>query len=432
MALNDEQQLAFDIMTSGKSIFLTGSAGTGKSFLIQKYYNHAVKTHGSYRVFKTSSTGVSAILIGGMTINKFGGIFIGEGSSDDLIKKMPFSAKDRWRDTKVLFIDEISMIHPALFDKLDAIAKKLRRDESPFGGIQVICSGDFFQLSPISNDGEDRFCFESKNWDPLVQNRSITLTKIMRQTDEKFQSLLTDLKYGKISDENIKLLESRVGIELVNEYGIEPTMLFSKNADVNYINDKKLRILLEKETPHNYTALYEIIYNKTKASKTDAIKKISDLTKDFIPDEIVMCIGCQVVFKKNISEIIANGTRGIVSGFVKPNELSEYYPEVTLLNGTKYIAVPLEFEYEILNEYKILKKQIPIKLAFSTSAHASQGSSLDYVKADLGPSVFAYGQGYVMASRVRTIEGLSLIDFDPKSIKVHPKVLAKYPRPKSR
>lgn len=427
MELNTEQQLAFDIMTSGKSMFLTGSAGTGKSFLIQKYYNYAVKTYGSYKVFKTSSTGVSAILIGGMTLHKYGGIFIGEGTPDDLIKKMPFSAKDRWRDTKVLFIDEISMIHPALFDKLDTIAKKLRRNEMPFGGIQVICSGDFFQLSPISNDGEDRFCFESKSWDPLIRDRSVTLIRIMRQADEKFQSLLTDLKYGKITDENKELLESRVGIELVNEYGIEPTILFSKNADVNYINDKKLRILLEKEEGHKYIAQYEIIYNKTKASKSDAIKKISDLTKDFIPDEIVMCTGCQVVFKKNINEIIANGTRGIVSGFVKTNDLSEYYPEVTLLNGTKFVAVPIEFEYEILHEYKILKKQIPIKLAFAISCHSSQGSTLDYVKADMGSSVFAYGQGYVMASRVKTLEGLSLIDFDLKSIKVHPKVLKKYP-----
>jgi ATP-dependent DNA helicase PIF1 len=425
--LNTEQKLALSIMNSGKSMFLTGSAGTGKSFVIQKYFNHAVKIYGTFRVFKTSSTGVSAIIIGGITLHKFGGIFIGEGTPDDLIKKMPFSAKDRWRDTKVLFIDEISMIHPALFDKLDIIAKKLRRSDLPFGGIQVICSGDFFQLSPISNDGEDRFCFESKCWDLLIQDRSVTLVKIMRQSDEKFQSLLTDLKYGKINDENKKLLESRVDVELINKYGIEPTILFSKNVDVNYINDKKLKMLLEKETPYTYTAKYEILYNKTSSSKSDAIKKVSELTKDFIPDEIILCVGCQVVFKKNISELIANGTRGIVSGFHKPNEFSEYFPEVTLLNGIKYLALPIEFEYEVLNEYKIVKKQIPIKLAFSCSIHSSQGSSLDYVKADLGPSIFAYGQFYVCASRVRTIEGLSLIDFDFNSAKAHPKVLAKYP-----
>ena len=229
MSLNDEQQMAFDLMCSNKSIFLTGSGGVGKSFTLQKYYEHAVKLYTDKCVFKTSSTGVSAILIGGVTIHKYGGIFLGQGTVDEIIAKISYPIKQRWIKTKVLFIDEISMIHPVLFDKLEQIARKLRRSTLPFGGIQLICSGDFFQLSPVCEDNIECYCFEADSWDKVIIH-TITLTKIVRQKDLIFQKLLNDVRYGILTEENSEILKSKLDVELINEHGVEPTLFFSKKG----------------------------------------------------------------------------------------------------------------------------------------------------------------------------------------------------------
>jgi ATP-dependent DNA helicase PIF1 len=428
MELNTEQHDAFEIMKTGKSVFLTGSAGTGKSFLTKKFYNYAVNIHGTDRVFKTSSTGVSAILIGGKTLHSWSGIYLGEGTVQEILKKMPYGAREDWRSVKVLFIDEISMIHPNLFDKLENIARILRRNELPFGGIQLVCSGDFFQLSPVSKDKIEKFCFEAASWDSVITH-TITLSKIIRQEDLSFQKLLTNMRYGTLSEEDEKLLESRVGFELKNEEGIEPTILFSKNADVNYVNNKRLQTLLTNNKKYEYKSEYKIEYNKTTAKNNSIIEKVSLLSKDLIPDELVMAVGAQVVFKKNLSgTLIANGTRGVITDFKQVDDKGEYYPYVRLLNGNLYLAIREEFEFESVGDYKLIKKQIPIKLAWATTIHSCQGSTLDYVKADIGSSIFLCGQAYVALSRVKNIEGLTLIDFNKSSVKAHPKVLAKYPR----
>ena len=428
MELNKEQNDAFDIMKTGKSVFLTGSAGTGKSFLTREFYKYAANLHGSDRVFKTSSTGVSAVLIGGKTLHSWSGIYLGEGTVQEIIKKMQFSAKDNWRSVKVLFIDEISMIHPNLFDKLENIARILRRNELPFGGIQLICSGDFFQLSPVSKDNIEKFCFEALSWDRVITH-TITLTKIVRQEDIYFQKLLTNMRYGTLSEEDKNLLESRVGFELKNNEGIEPTILFSKNADVNYINNKRLQTLLTNNKKYEYKSEYKIEYNKTTAKSSTIIEKVAILSKDLIPDDLVIAVGAQVVFKKNLTgTLIANGTRGVITDFKQVDGIGEFYPCVRLLNGNLYLAIREEFEFESAGDYKIIKKQVPIKLAWACTCHGAQGSTLDYVKADIGSSIFLCGQAYVMVSRCKSIEGLSLIDFDKSSVKAHPKVLKRYPR----
>ena len=246
MLLNKDQEEAFNVMSKGNSTFLTGSAGTGKSFLLQKFYEFCVNKHTEKCVSKTSSSGISAILIGGRTLHSWSGIFLGEGTVNEIISKMPFMAKQTWKRTKVLFIDEISMIHPDLFDKLENIARILRRTNLPFGGIQLICSGDFFQLGPVCKDNIEKFCFEAKSWKSVIKN-TINLTTIIRQKDKVFQDLLNEARFGTINKENIELLNSRIDYDLTNDLGIEPTMLFSKNVDVNYINFQKLEELKEEK-----------------------------------------------------------------------------------------------------------------------------------------------------------------------------------------
>jgi ATP-dependent DNA helicase PIF1 len=427
MSLNKKQQHAFELMVSGVSVFLTGAAGTGKSHVVKAYYDHAVKTYGENCVAKTSSTGISAILIGGRTIHSFSGVFLGEGTVQEILKKMPISARENWRSVKVLFIDEISMIHPNLFDKLDSIAKIMKRNMLfPFGGIQVICIGDFYQLGPIPKDNIEKFCFEANAWNDLFVN-TVTLTENMRQNDNIFQTLLNNMRYGSITDEDNAILESRIGVELKNDLGIEPTILFSKNMDVNYINNQRLQKLLENNDKFEYNSVYEVKLNMTSAKNSVLIEKMALLTKDLIPDNIVLTKYTQVVFKKNIRDTsIANGTRGIVVDFQQVDNKGDYYPRVMLLNGSMHLAIREEFEYETKGEFKLVKKQVPLKLAWATSVHAAQGSTIDYVKADIGHSIFAYGQCYTAISRVKSLEGLTLIDYTRSSIKAHPKVLAKY------
>lgn len=414
--------------TDGNHRFLLGDETvTHNSFTISKYYDQAVQKYGSKSVFKTSSTGVSAILIGGKTLHSWAGIYLGKGTVDELIRKMTFPAKKRWKMVKVLFIDEISMIHPDLFDKLEKIARILKRVPKPFGGIQVIISGDFMQLPVVKSD---KFCFEAQTWDKVV-DYTVNLNKIIRQKDVKFQKILNEIRNGDISDENIEILNSRVNVQLTNEYGIEPTVLYPKNYHVDNLNNEKLNKLLETEKKYTYTAKYVVTQNHTNMSNFEIIEKIKKIDQRTL-DDMVLCKGAQVVFKINIdvNEGIANGSRGIVVDFVKfesettNNEV--VYPIVQLLNGTKHITVPVDFIYEIDKEYKVVKTQIPLKLAWASTIHSCQGSTLDYVKVDIGDNIFECGQSYVALSRVKNLEGLTLTDFSPSSIVANPKVIEYY------
>ncbi len=421
--LNKEQKNAFDLMRKGKNVFITGPGGTGKSFTIAKYYEYAVNKYGATRVYKTSSTGVSAILINGKTLHSWAGIYLGKGSASELLSKMKFPIKKRWKRTKVLFIDEISMINPDLFDKLEQIARSLRRTTLPFGGIQLIISGDFFQLPVVKCD---RYCFEGLTWDKVI-NHTITLKKIIRQKDIVFQQMLNEIRYGDISLENSDILHSRIDAPLNNEFGIEPTVLYPKRVQVNRINNKRLNDLLTRETKHVYEAKYQVVYNNSSVPKDSIIQKFQKIDERTL-DTSIFCKGTQVVFKFNIDveNGIANGTRGIIVDFQSEVDGGTEYPMVRLLNGTKFLTYPANFEYEIDKEYKLIKTQVPLKLAWASTIHSCQGSTLDYVKADIGENVFECGQAYVALSRVKNLEGLTLTDYDPDAISANPRVLERY------
>jgi ATP-dependent DNA helicase PIF1 len=421
--MNSEQLKAFNLLTSKQNMFLTGGAGVGKSFTLEKYYDYATKRYGPRYVYKTASTGAAAVLIGGKTLHSWAGIMLGKGTVEELIQKMPFPIKKRWKRTKVLFIDEISMITPHLFDKLEEIARILRRTSLPFGGIQVVLSGDFFQLPPVKCD---LFCFESRSWDRVVKN-TYTLKTIVRQNDKKFQKLLNNIRYGELSVEDSDILHSKVDAPLINEFGIEPTILFPKNLEVNRLNNKKLKELLLTEPEFVFKSTYKVEYNNSSVPKDKIIQKFQKIEERTL-DVITLAKGTQVVVKHNVDvELgIANGSRGIVTKFVSQIEGGPVFPMVQLLSGIEYLAIPVDFEYEIDNEYKIIKNQVPLKLAWATTVHSCQGSTLDYIKADIGENVFSCGQAYVALSRVKNLEGLTLIEYDPDSISAHPKVLEKY------
>lgn len=411
--LSKKQNDAYNLMVNGKSIFLTGSAGTGKTQTIKMF----IKVHKENKIIGiTSTTGISALLFGGVTIHSFLGIGLGQGSVDSMVKKIftrPHLRK-RWRELEILIVDEISMLSPTLFDKLEKLARHIRRNDLPFGGIQLILSGDFLQLPCINSDD---FCFESEAWKKCIEH-TVYLTEIMRQKNYEFQECLNNIRMGLLPKKTCQLLKSRVGIKLTNDFGIKPTKLFSTNYSVDYVNNKELDALAEND-PEFFEYNMEItVYPGVK--NTDIM--IEKYKKSCNSSETIqLCKGAQVMllFNMDTDGGLVNGSRGVVNGFVGD------IPLVKFLNGREVLVDYHIWEIEE-NGQKIIKvSQIPLKLAYAITGHKSQGCSLDYAEIDLS-NTFAHGQAYVMLSRVKNIEGLSIISIDFDKIIANEKAIAYY------
>lgn len=412
--LNTKQNTAYCQMAMGKNIFLTGPGGVGKSTIIKLF----VQMHSqSKKIAITSTTGTSALLINGVTMHSFLGIGLGKGSVGSMSKKiMQFpKMKKRWTELDVLIIDEISMLSPELFDKIEEMGRIIRRNNKPFGGIQLILSGDFCQLPCIDSDD---FCCHSKSWSSCIEN-IICLTEIIRQTDIIFQNCLNSIRLGELTNEVINTLDSRVGVKLINEFGITPTKLYPLNWNVDTVNNSELDKLADNEDIEFFEYNMEIKVEqhvKDKQAAKDKYKKHCSA-----PEVVQLCVGAQVMLLYNLSleSKLANGSRGVVVRFV--NDL----PVVKFLNGIECVIDYHIWEVEEMDLRTMKIIQMPLKPAYAISIHKSQGSSLDYVEVDL-TDVFEYGQAYTALSRVKNLEGLSIIGYDIDKIRTHPKAIEFY------
>jgi ATP-dependent DNA helicase PIF1 len=425
--LTDKQELALNYMKNGKNVFLTGPAGTGKSFLLKIFIDwyklHNILDEESYdidneshkSIYTTSTTGLSALLINGITIHRFAGIGIGDKDVETYYTKLikNKNIRKRWQNTRVLIIDEISMMDSDLFDKLEELARKIRRNEEPFGNIQLILCGDFFQLPPIGND---KFCFESKNWKYI--DKIFNFDEILRQNNNTLQQVLNKVRLGIVDDSVRELLDSCIGKNLIHNDNIIPTLLFSlKNKVVDY-NNKELKKIIDFGKEYNE---YESTYIFNKFAKDEEIYKDLINKQYYIEDKITLSIDTQVMLTVNMPDYnLANGSKGIVIGF---DELK--YPIIKFTN--KKVIIIREYEY-VLEEGKVIvkKRQLPLILAWAITIHKAQGMTLDFIKTDIGNSIFEFGQAYVVLSRIKDIEGLSLINIDYSKIKAHPKILKYY------
>jgi len=411
--LSKKQKEAYSLMEDGKSIFLTGAAGVGKTQVLKLFISNYKQTK---IIGVTSTTGISALLFGGSTLHSFLGIGLGTGSIGYLCKQIAIKSfiKKRWNEIDILVIDEISMLSPILFDKLEEMARIIRNNQEPFGGIQLILSGDFCQLPCV---GSDDFCFESKNWHKCIQH-SIYLDEIMRQKDIEFQECLNNVRIGLLCNKTINLLSSRLNVKLDNDYGITPTRLFSTNSSVDYINNEEIDKLAAGDVEfYEYNMTFKLYANKQNADYIiDKYKKSCNA-----PDKIQLCVGAQVMllFNLDIDEGLVNGSRGIIIKFI--NDI----PTVKFLNG-KEVVIDYHIWEIMENDKKILRViQIPLKLAYAITIHKSQGLSLDFVEIDL-LHCFSPGQAYVALSRVKNLEGLSIIGIDFDKITAHQKAVAFY------
>lgn len=412
--LNPKQEEAYSKLKQGNSIFITGAGGVGKTALIKtfmKVYENNIK------IAVTSTTGTSALLLNGSTIHSYLGIGYGKETVETMVNKIIKWKwlRERWVELQCLFIDEISMLNPDLFDKIEEVARLVRRDKRPFGGIQIVVSGDYLQLPCI---GTDKFCFQAKSWEKCIDN-TIYLTEIIRQNDKVFQEVLNKIRLGNIDNQVKEILNSRLGADLTNKYGIKPTKLYATNKNVDLINERELDKLAIKGREFYEYEMDITFYPNIKNHHATREK----FTKNCMAPEILqICIGTQVMLLKNLDLAIglANGSRGVVIGFVDEN------PLVRFLNGVESIVEREIWEYEDGSKKILQASQVPLKVAYAITIHKCQGSTLDYTEINLS-GVFEYGQAYVALSRVKNLEGLSIIgNFDYDCIQAHPEALKYY------
>jgi ATP-dependent exoDNAse (exonuclease V) alpha subunit len=396
--VNQEQALA--ILKSGDNVFLTGSAGTGKTYVLNKYIQY-LKAR-KIPVSITASTGIAATHLQGTTIHAWSGIGIKDSLSmrnlRDLREKKYL--KKHIEKTKVLIIDEISMLHKKQFDLVNEVLQFFRENDKPFGGIQVVLCGDFFQLPPIGVSGEtnrDKFCFMSQSW--LNANLSICyLTDQYRQTDSALNDILNEIRQGRVSGKSVSLLQATKDLVETEE----PTRLYTHNLDVDRINtahiaEIKGRKKIFKAKVKGNLKLAETIKRSIMAPETLELKK----------DAKVMFV------KNNYEKGYLNGSLGKV---IRYND--EGYPVIRLTNGYEITAEPEDWRIEDeTGKLLVSYVQVPLRLAWAITVHKSQGMTLDSAVMDLSKT-FEKGQGYVALSRVKGLDGLQLNGFNNTALEV--------------
>jgi ATP-dependent DNA helicase PIF1 len=432
MELSLEQQNAFDKFILGENVFVTGSAGSGKSELIRKIYRHCISNRKGIQV--CALTGCASILLNckAKTVHSWSGIGLGNGSVDVLINKIKQNLykKKAWTEISVLVIDEVSMMSIKLFDTLDAIGRGVRNNHLPFGGIQVILSGDFYQLPPVGNYNDVdtmRFCFESEDWNNVFKkNCQIQLVKIFRQTDNKYISILNQVREGVVKRSSNDLLKSRVG--LIPPEGNVITQLYPRRNSVETINCNKMKELTTPEHTFEIQLLTNLpILSDEDKRKRNRIGKVEiDIELQHIKTNLlceptlklkvgafVMCI---VNMEISSDIVLCNGSQGIITGFSEITRL----PIVRFNNGCEVTINYYTWTSE--NIPGIGVSQIPLILAWAITIHKSQGTTLDMAQIDVGRGIFEAGQTYVALSRVKSLDGIYLTSFDVTRIKINRKV----------
>ncbi|CAN3357685.1 ATP-dependent DNA helicase Rrm3p [Diutina catenulata] len=484
--LTPEQEHVIDVVLSGQSVFYTGSAGTGKSVVLREIVRELSKIHGD-NIGVCASTGMAACNIGGTTLHKFLHIGLGQGSASEIatrISKSRFGVA-AWKKVKVLIIDEVSMVDGDLFDKLEEVARIVRKNHSPFGGIQIVCTGDFYQLPPVSSK-KAKFCFQAKSWTRVITHK-IILHQIFRQRDNELIEMLNALREGKVDGEMADKFYA-LSREVVYDDGVGPTELFPTRNEVHRANMVRLAALKGKE--HKYEAA-DRFQNEFQAGQLENLMCVKQLVLK--EDAQVMCI-------KNLDSTIVNGSVGKVLFFLPLNvwlkcqelfsdteivEMTEYIRLVAARLGNKqwtptqhneYQRVPPVFRTQIdilvalavldheetlpivdfkipgggrklvriermdfsvdapksqSEPAKIARHQIPLLLAWAMSIHKAQGQSIERLRIDL-TKIFELGQIYVALSRATNRATLEVYNFKPSKVRVSQEVISYYKEEESK
>jgi ATP-dependent DNA helicase PIF1 len=433
MELSIEQKLSFDKYVQGHNIFITGPGGSGKSALIKIIHKHAYNQFKDIQV--TALTGCASVLLNcrAKTLHSWAGIGLGNGTTEQLITKIKKNkfAKIAWKKTDILVVDEVSMLSLKLFNMLNDIGKAVRGNSKPFGGIQLVFSGDFFQLPPVGDKEEpdtQRFCFESDQWNTVFQlDCQIQLVKIFRQTDETYSTILNQIREGKIKRKSNDLLLQYVGRPFDPNLVAEPTKLYPTRNKVENINNTKMSALNGIEKEYNIKYLKDLEMTKAERlrrieySDKDIQMELDFLANNLICDkEMKLKIGSQVMCIVNIQSDtgieVCNGSQGIVTDFCEVTGC----PRVKFNNGIERIMIRNVWASDKIPGIGV--SQVPLILAWALTIHKSQGATMDNAEIDVGSGIFECGQTYVALSRVKSLDGLYLTSFDATKIRINKKV----------
>ena len=447
--LSNEQRYAYDLFTSGKNVFITGPGGTGKTRLIEYFVNYSKSIGNSIQV--CAMTGCATVLLpkicNARTLHSWSGIRLCKGEKTQIVESIMRNKRNKanWTKIKILIIDEVSMMSVKVLNVLNEIAQTVRYNREPFGGIQLVLLGDFYQLPPIGTMGEpdtEQFCFDSKIWSKLFHLENIVVLKtIFRQTDPIYKSILLQIRDASLSNENVSILKNYLNREFdATKYnGCIPTKLFPTRAKTDYLNNLMFSKLDSKKYTFNCEkkVACKTYIESNKPLSMEDLQKCSKLPETMIEFEIQKLIGTSsypemLHLKKgaivmctvnlDIDNGICNGSQGVISDIIETE--TSILPEVTFINGIKKV---LNIHFVQSEEYPcIAVGQIPLCLAWALTIHKIQGATLSMANIDVGSQIFECGQTYVALSRVQSLDGLYLSAFNPSRIRANEQVKTFY------
>ncbi|MFW1806434.1 AAA family ATPase [Acinetobacter ursingii] len=399
-----KQETALKLLKAGENVFLTGSAGAGKTYTLNQYINY-LKVR-KVPVAVTASTGIAATHMNGMTIHTWAGIGIKDHLSDDDLKRMKERKylKEHLENAQVLIIDEISMLHAKQLNLVNQVLKYFKESDEAFGGIQVIVAGDFFQLPPVGKNDErnrDKFCFMSDAW-VEAKFRVCYLTEQHRQDDEILNQILNAIRAQNIQREHTQALQQSRQQDIGDTF----TRLYTHNMDVDNINFQHLNEI--EHEGHQFNAVL------------DGNEKLLETLKSSVraPEELMLKKHAKVMFVKNNFDMgYINGSLGEVIGFEEDDEHG-ILPKVKMTDGTTLLVEPETWSIENEAGKSIASfQQIPLRLAWAITIHKSQGMTLEAAEINLSHT-FEKGQGYVALSRLKSLTGLRLLGFNEQALEL--------------